>query len=69
MKTSMAHIRKPENQYTWTMAASGLTDLGEKGSSDEDLHSCGDEELEDEEDYGRCTLLCDTAVTIANGGL
>lgn len=43
--------------------------LGEEGSGDEDLHGGGDEELDDQQDDGRRTLLGDAAVTVSDGGL
>lgn len=39
--------------------------LGQEGTSDEDLHQHGDDQLDDEEDDGSRTLLCDAAETIA----
>lgn len=43
--------------------------LCEEGSCDEDLHHHGDDQLEDEQDDGDGTLLCDAAETVADGGL
>lgn len=43
--------------------------LGQEGTSDEDLHQHGDDELDNEEDDGCGTLLSDATETITNGGL
>lgn len=43
--------------------------LGEEGSSDEDLKHHGYDQLEDEEDDGSGTFLCDATEAIANCGL
>lgn len=43
--------------------------LGQEGTSDEDLHQHGDDQLDDEEDDGSRTLLCDAAETIAYSSL
>lgn len=43
--------------------------LGQEGTSDEDLHQHGDDQLDDEEDDGSWTFLSDAAETIANSCL
>lgn len=43
--------------------------LGEEGSCDEDLQNHGNDKLEDEEDDGGRTFLCDATEAVANGGL
>lgn len=43
--------------------------LGEEGSGDEDLQHHGDDELQDQEDDGSWTFLCDATEAVANGGL
>lgn len=43
--------------------------LGQKGTSDEDLHQHGDDQLHYEEDDGCWTLLRDAPETITDGSL
>lgn len=47
----------------------GFEYLGQKGPSDEDFHEHGDDQLEDEEDYGGWAFLGDAAETITDGRL
>lgn len=43
--------------------------LGQEGTSDEDLHQHGDDQLYDEEDDGSWTFLGDATETVTNGRL
>lgn len=43
--------------------------LGKEGTSDEDFHQHGDNQLDNEEDDGSWTLLSDAAETIADSCL